>query len=131
MSDDYRVLITGSREWSNRTIMQDALREIRVRADGKRMVIIQGEARGADRMAKGFAMRSDNADYEGYPANWGSRSAGTYRPDAGLKRNQEMVDTGADVCVAFLIREYENVGTRDCMKRAADAGIEVVEVWNE
>lgn len=131
MTDTYRVLITGSREWQSQKLMLRALSKIRKRANGKHMVIIEGEARGADRMARGFAMRSENASYEPYVASWGSRSAGTFRPDAGFVRNQKMVDSGADVCVAFLMRDYENRGTRDCMERAKKAGIEIVEVWDD
>ncbi len=131
MTSDYRVLITGSREWEDRDKMIAALAEQRNVAGDRRMVIIEGEARGADRMARGLAMRSENASYEPYPANWGSRERGTYRPDAGFIRNQQMVDSGADVCLTFLMREYENRGTRDCMEKAKTAGIEVVEVWND
>jgi hypothetical protein len=42
---------------------------------------------------------------------------------AGVIRNQEMVDAGADVCFAFPTGEAK--GTRDCIRRAEKAGIPV------
>ena len=43
---------------------------------------------------------------------------------AGPLRNQKMVDLGADICIAF--PQGESRGTRNCMKLADKAGIEVV-----
>ena len=36
-----------------------------------------------------------------------------------------MVDLGADVCLAFPLGESR--GTRDCMRRASEAGIPVID----
>lgn len=59
-----------------------------------------------------------------------------YCPVAGNLRNQEMVDsvdpeTGerAEVCVAFYKQGGKNRGTRDCVRRAREAGIEVRKTW--
>lgn len=48
----------------------------------------------------------------------------TYCPMAGLYRNQEMVDLGADVVLAF--QRNGSRGTQDCMDRARRAGLTVV-----
>lgn len=46
---------------------------------------------------------------------------------AGFLRNQEMVDAGAYVCLAFVIAgKSKSKGTRDCIRRAKKAGIPVV-----
>jgi hypothetical protein len=48
-----------------------------------------------------------------------------YCPEAGFRRNQEMVDLDdIDVCLAF--PKGRSSGTRDCMRRAHKAGIAVI-----
>lgn len=45
----------------------------------------------------------------------------------GPVRNQEMVDAGADLCLAFIARDSR--GARDCFARARTAGIRTTG-WN-
>jgi len=45
----------------------------------------------------------------------------------GPVRNQEMVDAGADLCLAFIARDSR--GARDCFSRARNAGIRTTG-WN-
>jgi hypothetical protein len=65
----------------------------------------------------------------------------TYCPSAGPRRNQVMIDTavellegdsghGAVKCVAFLLLNALNSGTRSCTRRATKAGIQVDEHWS-
>jgi hypothetical protein len=151
----YRVLITGSREWGSelyepvpgkkwKRIRQDwyetpnsdveamkrALREVRERAGSAHLRIVEGGANGADQIAGLLSERADNASSEVHPALWDRKKDGSYNRAAGFQRNQRMVDSGADICVAFLKRSAANKGTKDCIERAKKAGIEVVEVWN-
>jgi hypothetical protein len=84
------------------------------------IIVVHGDAsRGADRMARDYARACDWITEESHPADW---SWGN--PGAGHERNQLMVDLGADVCLAFV--KGKSSGTRDCMKRARQAGIPVV-----
>ena len=151
----YRVLITGSREWgsdlyepapgkkwkrirqdwyetpnSDVEVMKRALREVRERAGNAHMRLVEGGANGADQIAGLLSGRADNASSEFHPALWDRKKDGSYNRAAGFQRNQRMVDSGADICVAFLKRSAANKGTKDCIERAKKAGIEVIEVWN-
>jgi len=82
-------------------------------------VIIQGGAKGADFLARGWA-NSLGFECIEFPADWK-----TYGKGAGHIRNQQMLDEGRpDVVVAF----PGGKGTKDMVARARKAGIEVIEV---
>lgn len=53
------------------------------------------------------------------------RGGGDYCPKAGPRRNQHMVDLGANMCVALPLGP--SGGTRDCMRRAEAAHIPVLD----
>lgn len=91
---------------------------------------------------------SDTHDWptEEHPADWTApcrdtcgkrdhrrpgRGGVEYCPAAGDYRNQEMVDAGADVCLAFFKHGARNAGTADCARRAKAAGITVVRIYEE
>lgn len=57
--------------------------------------------------------------HEPHPADWAGK-----RKAAGPVRNQEMVDAGADLCLAFISRGSS--GARDCAAKAEAAGIRTV-----
>ena len=89
--------------------------------DPDKVVVIQGEAKGADMLAKGWA-KSLNFEIESYPADWRK-----YGHTAGPIRNQQMLDEGnPDFVVAF----PGGNGTKDMVNRANKAGIEVIIVEN-
>jgi hypothetical protein len=113
-----RLLVTGSRFWSDRAVIHDALfaawREL-----GPNTVLIHGACHlgGADIIADEI-WKGQGLLTEPHPADWKR-----YGKDAGPIRNQEMVDLGADLCLAFPLGR--STGTRDCALRAALAGIPV------
>jgi hypothetical protein len=111
-----RILVTGSRDWTDRDTISVALRGYYDR--NRTAVLVHGAARGADLIAAGIWYLL-GGQLEAHEAKW--RTQGTA---AGVIRNQEMVDAGADVCLAFPLGESR--GTRDCMRRAAKAGIPVI-----
>ena len=115
----YRVLVTGSTKWTDRTTIRHALfkawREVGYPED---MVLVHGAAKGADTLAAQLADRLGWV-VEPYPADWENKHKA-----AGPIRNAEMVKLGADVCLAFPLPGGK--GTQDCMKKAAKAGIPVV-----
>jgi len=128
-----RILVTGSRHWSdyNKVIrgLTVAIDELSTKfKDDKTITIVHGGARGADSLAADFVVntRSYFAGHgytikeEVHPANWNK-----YGKGAGPIRNQEMVDAGADICVAFLAPNSR--GTKDCAARARAAKIKVLE----
>lgn len=122
-----RILVTGSREWDDYLVIENALHEAVFQSspEGRWPVtLVHGAARGADSIAAQVA--SDMAQIgfwvtlDPHPADWDKHGKA-----AGFIRNQEMVDAGADVCLAFLQPGAANRGTKDCIARAEKAGIPV------
>jgi len=118
MSDTYRILVTGSREWGDWRTITGAL--IQARRDGNPdaiPVVVQGCARGADFLAA-QAARKLGWQVEDHPADWEHRGK-----LAGLRRNAEMVELGADICLAFI--KDGSRGASHCADLAEKAGIPV------
>lgn len=124
----YRVLVTGSRTWTDFSLI---LAEVRTLADHHpRLVIVHGAApSGADMLAS-LAARQFGVVQERHPAAW--RRLGKR---AGYVRNEEMVMTHPDECLAFLMTcelprcqarpPHPTHGSAHCAKLAEDAGIPV------
>jgi len=119
---DYRVLVTGSRDWTDLLTIDKALGAEQGLAamDLRRLVVVHGAARGADTLADRWAYRNGVA-VERHPARW--RENGVYNPQAGLLRNRKMVALGADVCLAFI--HSGSRGASHCARLAEQAGIPV------
>lgn len=123
-----RILVTGSRAWTDRTAVTKALFDegVKVSPLGTKwsdITLVHGAARGLDTIAAEIA--SDlGMQVEAYPADWE-----TFGRAAGHRRNAVMVASGADICLAFPLGESR--GTRGCMRLAEKAGIPVVNVGDE
>jgi hypothetical protein len=90
-------------------------------------VIVEGEAPGADTMARIIGQEL-GFDVRPYPANWeGMAALGLPRGAAGPLRNQEMLDKEwpIDLVAAFHDRIWESKGTADMLKRADKANVPV------
>ncbi|WP_292716222.1 SLOG family protein [Microbacterium sp. 13-71-7] len=82
----YRVMVTGGRIYGTdpthgaeqRTVMLNALRGARARANGRRMVLVHGAASGADAMAARLTEHSHNAEAEAWPALWRRAEPGLF-----------------------------------------------------
>lgn len=115
-----RILITGSRDWPNDGSVEIALNMyLALSPVGEELVIVHGDCpTGADAYAKAWAI--DNLDMnvtqEPHPADW--KKFGKF---AGPKRNREMVELGADECVAFI--GPGSKGAAGCAALADEAGI--------
>jgi hypothetical protein len=117
----YRVLVTGSRHWSDRPFLWSVL-DVAAAVSG--LVVIHGKnPRGADAMAQDWC-DVRGVPFEAYPADWALLGKA-----AGNARNQRMVDLGASVCYAFFWHGAVNAGTSDCMARAKAADIPVRDFW--
>jgi len=116
-----RILVTGSRDIDGvaESIVVAALEQAQDDAfrAHRCSTIVHGGARGVDTIASFWAL-AGGLDAESYPADWER-----YGKRAGVMRNVQMVDRGADVCLAFPRRG--SVGTWHCVRYAADAGIPV------
>lgn len=126
-----RVLITGSREFTERPIVAAALSQVARENPGRQLTVVHGAARGADSLAGAVARSAPNRLIEeAHPVtNW-KLPDGSKNWRAGFDRNQTMVDLGADICLAFLKLEAKNNGTRHSMGAAGEAGIPVREHWS-
>ena len=113
-----RILVTGSRNWTDRAAIAQALLDLRM--EGPPVIVHGACPTGADAIADELAT-SWGWEIERHPADWDRHGKA-----AGPLRNQEMVDAGADVCVAF--PHGDSRGTRDCMKRATAAGLRLIVV---
>lgn len=97
-----RILVTGSRDWTDAYAVGNALAEARDTprtdpAPPSRMVLVSGACpTGADAIAEHYALLWGWI-VERYPADWDQHGRA-----AGPKRNAEMVAAGADLCLAFI-----------------------------
>jgi len=113
----HRILVTGSRKWTDREIIFDAICPL-LDDHNAEQTIIHGAAPGADSIAAGIAQKL-GLKAEAYPADWVKHGNA-----AGPIRNTEMVKSGADLCLAFPLPGTSR-GTWDCVRKAVDAGIPV------
>ena len=114
-----RILVTGSRNWTDKVTIAKAIREawlVEGRPYG--VTVVHGGARGADYIAGVYARRL-GFNVEVHEADWD-----IFGKAAGPMRNKEMVDAGADVCLAFI--KNESKGATGCAAMAEKAGIPVV-----
>ena len=122
-----RILITGSRTWSDEEVIRRAIEtavDDAFEADSdmaiENVVIVHGACpRGADEIADHHARREDYR-VERHPADWDAHGK-----RAGLIRNSEMAKAGADVCLAFC--KDNSRGTEHMIAAARRAGIRVRE----
>ncbi len=116
-----RVLVTGSRDWPDPAAVHDALDFVAAEYGHQGLVVVHGHCpTGADAHADAWAHAnaSTGVAVERHPADWerlGKR--------AGPVRNAEMVDLGADVCLAFI--KSGSRGASHTARLAEDADIPV------
>ena len=122
---DYRLLVCGGRDFG-KTLAErehflnqmDALLGFMTR-QGYRLIIIEGEAKGADIMTRKWA-ESHDLEVLKFPANWKK-----YPKAAGPIRNKQMLDEGKpDAVLAW----PGGTGTENMKTQAKAAGVSVVEM---
>ena len=119
-----RILVTGSRDWDDPQEVNDTLFMLGFGFRDEEITLVAGSCRsGADRYAEEYA-EDRGWKIERHPADWLG-----WGKQAGFVRNQQMVDLGADVCVAF--RKNHSPGTTHCGEAAEKAGIHTIWVEDE
>lgn len=130
--DELRILVCGGREYNNTKKVYEILDFIKSIADisidtpapdgsiikipQHKLIIIQGGAKGADKLASMWA-KDRNVEQEEYPANWAA-----YGRAAGFIRNSLMLKSGKpDIVIAF----PGNTGTKMMISLAQKAGVPV------
>lgn len=107
-----KVLICGSRHFNNPELMEDVCKRFKISC------VIEGEARGADRLARDYAERQ-GIPVLAFPAQWD-----LYGKAAGSIRNTEMLRVGKpEMVIAF--RGPNSRGTQNMIDQATKAGVPV------
>lgn len=111
-----RILVCGGRDFNNLGLFNEAMLNI-VHEYGLGHTIIEGNAKGADRIAGNFA-ENHGWGLEVYPADWDQ-----YGSRAGYIRNAQMLREGKpDLVVAF----PGGRGTKMMIELAEKAGVKVI-----
>jgi hypothetical protein len=129
----HRILITGSRTWTDTGVIREALAAV---WHPEAVLVVGACPQGADLLAE-QCWTHWGGTVERHPANWtgpcrqgcrpGHRRVRRGRstcPTAGYARNHEMIESGADICLAFI--RARSPGASHCACWAELAGIETV-----
>lgn len=109
-----RILFCGDRNWIDQGKVIDAFIAL------KPTLVIEGEASGADTMARVEAERR-GIPVLAFPADWR-----TYGRAAGPIRNRQMLDEGKpDLVVAFHSNIEQSKGTKNMVAQARKRGVPV------
>jgi predicted Fe-Mo cluster-binding NifX family protein len=111
-----RVIVCGGRNYTEEEVIRKRLALLR--DEHPDAIVIHGAAPGADAWS-GYVAGTLGLTVEVHPANWAKHGRA-----AGPIRNQEMLDSGVDLVIAF----PGGRGTEDMIKRAERAGVEVQQV---
>jgi hypothetical protein len=115
---DMRILVTGDRHWRCDDLAEQIVNRLIARY-GPDLVVVHGGAPGVDQSFS-EACRHLGIPAEPHLADWKG-----LKNIAGPARNREMVQSGADLCVALHPTLETSKGTRDCIRQALAAGIPV------
>lgn len=115
-----RIIVTGAYEWIDRDTIEFAIKKHTNRNHRDQTEIIHngcmGAAKIADEVAKSLKIKTTV-----FEPNWIERGKG-----AALVTNIAMVQSGADICLAFPLDE-ESGTVKHCMWEAHRRGIEVID----
>lgn len=106
-----RVAFTGGRDYQNDFMVAEVLAVL-----NPSVVLLEGGATGLDSLVREVREAAGFAG-ETFEADWSKHGKA-----AGPIRNREMLDSGADILIAF----PGGKGTEDCVKAAKERGIPVL-----
>lgn len=108
-----RVLICGSRDWTNSGPIQGIINQMT-----KYDILIAGNAVGADSIAEHLAKIS-GIQVQSFPAQWNK-----YGTSAGPLRNIEMLDDGKPDKVYAFMSSHHSKGTQHTIRESKKRGID-------
>ena len=113
-----RLLVCGTRTYSDEFFMFARLDELHSKHNIT--VVIEGEAKGADKMARKWA-EQNNIPVSRFPARWGK-----FGRAAGPIRNKQMLTEGQpDMVAAFIDKPLgQTIGTLNMINQASKAKID-------
>lgn len=115
-----KVLVTGDRNWTDKGTIHSVLSKLQKLGYTE---LIEGEARGADTIARNEALKLGYPIVSKYPAQWNRYGRG-----AGPIRNRQMLDEGKpDLVVWFHRNLAESKGTKDMVNYAISRGVHVAD----
>jgi hypothetical protein len=113
-----RILVCGDRTWKDYASIYNCLCKLQLVDQDTPLVVIEGEASGADSLAA-QAAREQNMQVLAFPADWTA-----YGRAAGPIRNKQMLDEGKPTEVhAFHDSISTSKGTLNMLKQALKRGI--------
>ena len=115
-----RVIIAGGRDFNNYFMLKEKVLRKLSRIPDEDIVVVYGEARGADALGKKLAEEL-NWQVASYPADWTR-----YGKSAGYKRNELMAEH-ADALIAFW--DGKSKGTKHMIDLATRKGL-LVQVYS-
>jgi len=119
-----RIMVTGHLQFANTDALVYLFQQYRERFAGSETVFVHGNARGADTLSARVAGEIiPDITFDVHPPLWDQFGRG-----AGPIRNQQMVDTGPTLAIAFAWDGEFDRGTCDTMRRIESAGIPMIRV---
>ncbi len=112
-----RAIVAGSRSLTDYLFLKRHLDNLFSRVDKSRLVILSGHAKGADQFAERWC---DNnlVTYQLFHPQWDKHGT-----QAGILRNQEMIDAVGPRGVVIVFWDGFSAGTADTIRRAKKAGL--------
>lgn len=115
-----KILVCGDRNYADSKELYDSLDWIRGLYDYPNVVVIEGEARGADTLGREWAKERGFSVLE-FPADWDKHGRA-----AGPIRNKQMLEQEPDLVVAFHKDISSSKGTLNMITQANRANIPVM-----
>jgi hypothetical protein len=111
----FKVIVAGSRNFSNYELLRDTLDRL-LQNKLPNVTIVSGTANGADTLGEKYAVER-NLELVEFPANWDK-----FGKSAGYRRNVEMADF-SDGCVVFW--DGVSKGTKHMIDIAEKKGLQL------
>lgn len=114
------LLVCGDRHWKDRGLIAQEIDKVRRQCrDGELITLVEGEADGADKMARQYALKVGILVHP-HPARWDQLGFA-----AGMIRNEEMLAEHPDLVLAFHDDIASSKGTAGMIYLAKQAGVPV------